>query len=94
MSIEVRTAVSSAIACTLAFIAVKAHAQAGEPASAGDAARAICADQLSSEALVRETIERAKARAELNAFITLDEKGALAAAKKARSPAACPRSSA
>ena len=75
--------IRATIASLLALMAAKVHAQAGAPSSAEEAARRICAGQLSSEALVGEAIARAKARAELNAFVTLDEKGALAAAKKA-----------
>lgn len=82
MSIQLRSAVTSAIACALPLMAANAQAQ-DDPASAGDAARRVCAGQLSSEALVAEAIARAKAHAELNAFVTLDEKGALAAAKQA-----------
>lgn len=91
MSSEVRIAVPSAVVCALALVAMQVQAQTGAPASAGDAARAVCAGQLSSAALVGEAIARAKARAELNAFITLDEKGALAAAKRtdARKGKAC-----
>ena len=83
MSPTRRIVIPSAVACALAFLATQAHAQAADPASAGDAARAICAGKLASTALVGEAIARAKARAELNAFITLDEQGALAAARRA-----------
>ncbi len=83
MSSKGRKAVPSAIFCALALMATQVRAQAGDPASAGDAALAVCAGRLTSTALVGEAIARAKARAELNAFITLDEQGALAAAKRA-----------
>ena len=48
--------------------------------SASQAAADICAGKYTSEALVAAALERARARAELNAFITLDEAGALKAA--------------
>ncbi len=59
--------------------AAAAHAQP----TAGELARDVCAGKASSETLVAAAIARAKERAELNAFITLDEKGAMAAAKRA-----------
>jgi Asp-tRNA(Asn)/Glu-tRNA(Gln) amidotransferase A subunit family amidase len=51
--------------------------------TAAEAAQKICAGELSSEALTRSYIERAKLRPELNVFITLDEPRALAAARAA-----------
>ena len=48
--------------------------------TATQAASDICAGKYSSVALVTAALTRAKARAELNAFITLDEAGAMAAA--------------
>ncbi|OJX06999.1 MAG: amidase [Burkholderiales bacterium 70-64] len=57
---------------------------------AHDAARAICDGRFTSEALMRAYLERARARPELNAFITLDEDRAIRlarasdAARKAR----------
>jgi mandelamide amidase len=81
MPSDIRTAAPSAIACALALAA--AQVQAADPSSAGEAAQAICTSRLKSEALVADAIARAKAQAELNAFVTLDERGALAAAKKA-----------
>lgn len=51
--------------------------------TAAQATADICAGEYSSEALVAAAIERAKARADLNAFITLDEAGALKAARAA-----------
>jgi indoleacetamide hydrolase len=50
---------------------------------ATEAAEAICAGRISSEALTRFYMERAKARQALNAFVTLDEQGALQAARAA-----------
>lgn len=51
--------------------------------TATQAAADICAGKYSSEALVTATLARAKARPELNAFITLDETGSLEAARAA-----------
>jgi mandelamide amidase len=49
--------------------------------TATQAAADICAGKYSSEALVSAVLARAKARADLNAFITLDETGAMKAAR-------------
>jgi indoleacetamide hydrolase len=49
--------------------------------TASAAASDICAGKYSSETLVTAVLARAKARPELNAFITLDETGALQAAR-------------
>jgi len=54
---------------------------ANEPAGAAAAAAEVCAGRLKSETLVGAAVARAKAAAALNAFVTLDEAGALAAAK-------------
>lgn len=51
--------------------------------TASEAAAAVCSGRVSSETLTRAYLERAKARTALNAFVTLDEAGALAAAKAA-----------
>jgi mandelamide amidase len=51
--------------------------------TATDAAARICAGTLSSESLTRAYLDRAKARPQLNAFVTLDETGALQAARAA-----------
>jgi mandelamide amidase len=53
--------------------------------TAVQAAADFCAGKVSSEMMVTEALSKAKARAELNAFITLDEDGSLAAARKADS---------
>jgi mandelamide amidase len=71
---KVALAAGGALACAIA------SAQA--PADAAQAARDICAGKLKSEALVSAALARAKERADLNAFITLDESGALAAARQ------------
>src|SRR4051812_25482124 len=44
------------------------------------AAADICSRKLTSKALVRAALDRAKAKPELNAFVTLDETGAMKAA--------------
>jgi mandelamide amidase len=51
--------------------------------TATEAAARICAGTLSSEALVQAYLARARSRPELNAFVTLDEAGALRAAREA-----------
>lgn len=50
--------------------------------SASQAASEVCAGKISSETLVSEALSRAGARAELNAFVTLNQEGALSAAKQ------------
>lgn len=52
-----------------------------ERLTAAEAAAAVCAGRISSEALVQAALERARARTQLNAFVTLDEGGALRAAR-------------
>ncbi len=68
------------LAATLASFAPSASA-ADEPASARAEAAQVCAGRIKSEALVSAAIARAKAVAAHNVFVTLDEAGALAAAK-------------
>lgn len=51
--------------------------------TATEIARQVCGNRLSAEQLVRAYLERARQRADLNAFITLDETGAIAAARAA-----------
>lgn len=67
-----------------AALSMAAHAAPDLDAlTATQAAADICAGKITSEALVGAALERAKARTDLNAFITLDEAGALKAAKAA-----------
>ena len=72
---------AATLAVVLPCVAATAVGAAGEPASAAAAAAAVCAGRVTSEALVAAAIVRAKAVAPLNVFVTLDEAGALAAAK-------------
>ncbi|TFZ07074.1 indoleacetamide hydrolase [Ramlibacter henchirensis] len=51
--------------------------------TATDAAARLCAGQFTSESLVRAYLARAQARPQLNAFVTLDANGAIAAARAA-----------
>jgi Asp-tRNA(Asn)/Glu-tRNA(Gln) amidotransferase A subunit family amidase len=51
--------------------------------TASEVAANICRGTMTSEAVVRAYLARAKARPDLNAFVTLDEAGALKAAKEA-----------
>ena len=79
---------SSAMSLFLASIAVCAvsHAQAQsaidlDHLTAAQAASDLCAGKYKSADLVSAVIARAKSRPELNAFITLDETGAMKAAR-------------
>ncbi len=56
-------------------------AHAAEPASAAAIAQQVCAGRVKAEVLMAAAIERARAAAPLNAFVTLDDTGALAAAR-------------
>ena len=63
-------------------------------ATATDLARQVCKGEVKSETLVADAIARAKAVSALNAFVTLDEAGALAMARqvdaaRAAHPKAC-----
>lgn len=55
---------------------------AEDSASAGETAAAVCSGKVTSESLITDAIARAKASAGLNAFVTLDETGAISAAKR------------
>src|ERR1700731_3047823 len=77
-------------ATPIAFAAVTAGAASGAQAQAAvdldhltatQAASDLCAGKYTSVALVSAALARAKSRAELNAFITLDETGAMKAAR-------------
>ncbi len=71
-------------AAMLSVLPLAAHAAPDlDTLTASQAAADICAGKYTSEALVGAALERAKTRADLNAFITLDEAGALKAAKAA-----------
>ena len=77
-------AVSILLAGVAACAVSQAEAQSAvdlDHLTATQAASDLCAGKYTSVALVSATIERAKARPELNAFITLDEAGALKAAR-------------
>jgi indoleacetamide hydrolase len=71
-----RIALALAALATLTALSAKAQ-------TAGQTAAAVCAGKTQSQKLVADAIARAAAHAELNAFVTLDEKGALAAAQRA-----------
>lgn len=72
-----------AAAAALPLIASAQPAPDLDSLSAAQAAADICAGKYTSEALVSAALARARARADLNAFVTLDEAGALKAAKAA-----------
>jgi Asp-tRNA(Asn)/Glu-tRNA(Gln) amidotransferase A subunit family amidase len=69
-------------ALVVAAMVASSAASAQAPANAAQAARDVCAGKVKSEALVSAAIARAKERADLNAFVTLDEAGALSAARQ------------
>ncbi len=69
----------SSLATLLLAWPLGAAAQAAT--SAGEIARAVCAGTVRSEALTATALQKARDAAPLNAFVTLDADGALAAAK-------------
>src|ERR1700729_159120 len=83
-AVPLRCSVSVLLAGIAACAINHAQAQSAvdlDHLTATQAAADLCAGKYTSVALVTATIERAKARPELNAFITLDEAGALKAAR-------------
>ena len=78
------SATSIVLAGMMACAASLAHAEAAsdlDHLTATQAASDLCTGKFTSVALVSAVLARAKARSELNAFITLDEAGALKAAR-------------
>lgn len=73
------TARAALWACLTAAWVGAVHA--APPATAGEAAQQVCKGRLTSVALVTEALARARAASALNAFITIDETGALAHAR-------------
>jgi Asp-tRNA(Asn)/Glu-tRNA(Gln) amidotransferase A subunit family amidase len=69
-------------ALAMAAMVASTTTLAQAPADVAQAASDVCAGKLKSEALVSAAIARAKERIDLNAFVTLDEAGALSAAKQ------------
>lgn len=86
MSIFQPVPAAAALLC-LAAMGLPAHAQPAAPdvstLTASEAVKQFCAGTVTSEQLVTAYLAQAKARANLNAFITLDEAGALKAARAA-----------
>ena len=78
---------AAALVSVLAALGLPAAAQPAAPdiatLTASEAARQICAGTLSSEQLVSAYLAQARSKMQLNAFITLDEAGALRAARAA-----------
>jgi Asp-tRNA(Asn)/Glu-tRNA(Gln) amidotransferase A subunit family amidase len=77
---------ATTIVCAGVTVGVAGHARAQSAVdldhlTATQAAADLCAGKYKSEALVSAVIARAKARPELNAFITIDEAGALRQAR-------------
>lgn len=77
---------TGALLC-IAALGLPAHAQPAAldlaTLTASEAAQRLCAGSLGSEQLVAAYLAQAKSRPQLNAFITLDEAGALGAARAA-----------
>jgi indoleacetamide hydrolase len=76
ISIVVAGVIACAVSCAQAQSAIDL-----DHLTAAQAASDLCAGKYTSVALVSATLERAKARPELNAFITLDEAGAMKSAR-------------
>ena len=82
----------AAVSVAFPLIAQAQSAPELDTLTATQAAADLCAGKYTSEALVSAVLARAKARADLNAFITLDEAGSLKAARAsdaARKHGAC-----
>src|SRR5215211_5595286 len=75
-----RAAVASLVASVLASPVSAQPAPDLDGLTATQAAADLCAGKITSKALVAAALARAKARADLNAFVTLDEAGAMKAA--------------
>src|SRR5215211_1232198 len=72
-----RAAVASLVASVLASPVSAQPAPDLDGLTATQAAADLCAGKITSKALVAAALARAKARADLNAFVTLDEAGAI-----------------
>lgn len=77
------TLVAACLIAAATSVQVQAQVPDLESLTAAKAAADLCAGKYSSESLVGAVLGRAKSRADLNAFILLDEAGALNAARKA-----------
>jgi len=77
------TIVSTAALCACGAPAMRGAPPDIDSLTATEAAARLCGGTLSSEALTQAYLARAKSRPELNAFVTLDEAGALKAAREA-----------
>ncbi|HKO70321.1 MAG TPA: indoleacetamide hydrolase [Bradyrhizobium sp.] len=78
-----QVAVAGAVSCLTLSISSAGFAQGAPDLTALTTQRAaadVCSGKLSSKALVKAALDRAKAKPELNAFITLDEAGAMKSA--------------
>ena len=77
------TIVAAAALCACGTPAMRGAPPDIDALTATEAAARICGGTLSSEALTQAYLARAKSRPELNAFVTLDEAGAMKAAHEA-----------
>jgi mandelamide amidase len=83
-TIPLRTAGAAGLTALLGACASAPSSPADvERLTASEAASAVCTGRVTSEALVQAYLARARAGANLNAFVTLDEAGALQAARRA-----------